>query len=98
MARDPDVAARTASLLLAIVGVATLGYGFAYVTTRAELTWILSNSMERIVLQVWPSLLLAILLYVASPTERGASAPMRAPASRPAAKPAPRRRRREGRR
>lgn len=99
LGRTRDRRARgMATVVVSIVGFAALGYGFAYVTTRAELTWMLSHSMERLVLQLWPSVLLAVLLYVASPSERDAPALMRASAGRLPAKPAPQRRRRAGRR
>src|SRR6185436_15894265 len=92
LGRTPDRRARgMAAAIVPIIGFATLSYGYAYVTTRAPLPWMLSNSMERLILQIWPSVLLAVLLYVASPSERDAPAPMRAPAGRQPAKPARRR-------
>ena len=98
LGRTPDRRARgMAAAIVPIIGFATLSYGYAYVTTRAPLPWMLGNSMERLILQIWPSVLLAVLLYVASPSERDAPAPMRAPAGRQPAKPA-RRRGRAGRR
>lgn len=77
-----------------IVGFGALVYGFTYLTTRAELTWLLSHSPDRLALQLWPSALLAALLYLSSPSERDAPAP----AGRPPARPASRRQRRAGRR
>jgi hypothetical protein len=50
------------------------------------------------VLQIWPSTLLAALLYLSGPTEHDAPAPRQASAYRPPAKPGSRRQRRASRR
>jgi hypothetical protein len=93
LGRTRDRPARGTALAVAsIVAFAALGYGFTYITTRAELAWILNHSLDRLVMQLWPSVLFAVLLYVASPSERDAAA-----AARPA-KATPRRRRRAARR
>lgn len=99
LGRTRDQRARgMAASVASILAFAALGYGFTYVTTRAELTWLLSQSIARLELQLWPSFLLAVLLYVASPSEREAAVPRQASAGRRPAKAAPRRRRRAGRR
>ncbi|MBX3027044.1 hypothetical protein KF840_19240 [bacterium] len=86
-------ARRHATDALAIVGFAALAYGFTYLTSRVDLTWLLSYSMDRLLLQLWPCGLFAALLYLASPREHDAPEPARrSPAARPRL-PAPRRRR-----
>jgi hypothetical protein len=89
LGRTTDRRARgMATGILPIVGFAALGYGFVYVTARSELNWLVSHSLDRLLLQLWPSVLFAVLLYVASPSERDAAARASADAS---AKPRPRR-------
>lgn len=98
LGRTRDQRARgMAASVAAILAFAAFGYGFTYLTTRADLTWILTHSMERLELQLWPSVLLAVLLYVASPSEREAAVPRQASARRPPANAGPRRNRRSSR-
>lgn len=76
LGRTPDRRARSiAAGIWSIIGFAALCYGFTYLTARVDLTWILSHSIDRIVLQVWPSALLASLLYIASPSEHAVRSP-----------------------
>jgi len=99
LGRTRDLLARRQAAIVGwILGFAALAYGFTLLTVRAELTWVLSHSMDRLVLQLWPSALLAVLLYVSSPSERDAPAPERESADRPPARPESRRQRRAGRR
>lgn len=94
LGRTRDRSTRSMAVAVAsIVAFATLGYGFMYIISRAELTWLLSHSLDRLVMQLWPSVLLAVLLYVANPSERDVPAPPARPA-----KAAPQRRRRAARR
>jgi hypothetical protein len=93
LGRTRDQPARDSAVAVAaILGFGALGYGFAYLTSRAELTWIVSNSANRLLLQLWPSVLLAFLLSAASPSERAAAPAAPAGGRRP--KIEPRRRRR----
>jgi hypothetical protein len=43
-----------------------LGYGFVFITTPYDLAWHLS-SLERLLMQLWPSLLLAVISLTATP-------------------------------
>ncbi|MEO8603443.1 MAG: hypothetical protein ABI629_12775 [bacterium] len=99
LGRTRDQRARSeAAGVVPILAFAALAYGFTYLITRADLTWILRYSLDRLVLQLWPTTLLATLLYVSSPTEHDAAAAQLASAVRLPAKPASRRQRRAGRR
>lgn len=92
-ARDQR-ARRHATGVLAIVGFAALAYGFTYLTSRVDLHWLLSYSMDRLLLQLWPCSLFAALLYLASPGEDDAPQPARRSATaRPLVAAARRRRR-----
>ena len=88
--RDPR-ARRMAANVVPILLFALLGYGFTYLTARAELTWVMSHSIDRLELQLWPSILLVFFMYVGSPTEQEAALPRQAsvdrrrPRERPAA-------------
>jgi len=88
--REPG-ARRLAARVAPILAFAALGYGFTYLTNRAQLAWLLTFSMDRLQLQIWPSVLLAILLYLASPSEHEVALPQRAPNARRPAKAAARR-------
>ena len=59
-------AGRTAALVL---GLVALGYGGVYLITPADLAWPLSHSLDRLILQLWPSALFAFFLSAASPAE-----------------------------
>ena len=99
LGRTRDLLARGMALAVAaIVAFAAFGYGFTYIITRAELTWILTHSLDRLVMQLWPSILLAVLLYVATPSERDTASPARATAARPPTNRAAQRRRRAAKR
>ena len=89
---------RSAASVAAILAFAGLAYFFTYLTARPELGWLLSYSMDRLQLQLWPSALLAVLLYVASPAEREAAAPPSPPAMTPAPEKGRSRRRERARR
>jgi hypothetical protein len=79
-ARDERARGAAQGVVLVVALVAVV-YGAVYMTTRADVTWHLSHSVDRLILQLWPSALLAFLLYIASPSE---VAPVTAPTSRPA--------------
>jgi hypothetical protein len=66
--RDED--SRRASL--AVAGLVTLmlaGLFAVYVITPKDLAWQLQFSLDRLLLQLWPSALLAFFLFTAEPTE-----------------------------
>ena len=56
--------------IVPILIFAALGYGFSYLTVRGELKWVVSHSMDRLEMQLWPSILLVLFMHVGSPTER----------------------------
>jgi hypothetical protein len=99
LGRTRDQSARGIAVAVAsIVGFAAFGDTLGYVITRADLAWQLGLSMERLVMQLWPSVLFAVLLYVASPSERDVPSAAPAPAGRMPTKPVAHRRRRASRR
>jgi hypothetical protein len=65
-------AARAAALVLALVA---LGYGGVYLITPADLAWQLSHSLDRLILQLWPSALFTFFLSAANPAEMDVPAP-----------------------
>lgn len=94
LGRTRDQRARGMAVgVVPILAFAVLGFGFAYVTAHSKLTWLVSHSIDRLELQLWPSVLLAVLLYVASPSEREVATPPRVSADRRSAKVAPEKRR-----
>lgn len=77
LGRTRDATARRAAawvgLLLALVA---LGYAAVYLVTPLDLDWQLRHSLDRLLLQLWPSVLFAVLLATASPQEwRGETQP-----------------------
>jgi 4-amino-4-deoxy-L-arabinose transferase-like glycosyltransferase len=56
------IAART-------LGLTLVGYGFAYLTTPQDLTWQLRTSLDRLLLQLWPSTVFLYLLVVRTPEQ-----------------------------
>ena len=64
-------AARAVALVLAAVAI---GYAGIYLITPADLAWQLSHSVNRLILQLWPSALFAFFLFAASPVERAVPA------------------------
>jgi hypothetical protein len=86
LGRTRDQAARRAAQAAALVtGLVALGYTAVYLVSPADLTWLLSHSLDRLVLHLWPSALLAFFLYAATPFE------LLAPAAAMAREPRPRR-------
>lgn len=70
LGRTRDRAARRAAVGVTLVlACVALGYGAVYVITPADLAWQLAHSLERLILQLWPSALFAFFLYAASPLE-----------------------------
>jgi hypothetical protein len=64
---DRKSAVRSGMKVALMVVLMLLGYFFVFVTTPHDLTWHLL-AFERLLVQLWPSLLLAILLLTATPT------------------------------
>lgn len=73
----PLAVLRSPALLVA--ALLTGAYALVYVTTPQDLAWHLDNSAERVLLHVWPALLLG--LFAASPPPHASAAPA-APSSR----------------
>jgi hypothetical protein len=46
---------------LAVVAVMLIGYYGAYLVTSMEVTQLVANTYERLIMQVWPALVLAAL-------------------------------------
>lgn len=91
LGRTSDRLARRQSIEVAwIVAFAALAYGLTYLAARVELSWLLGHSMNRLLLQVWPTALFGALLCLSSPAEH-------APSARRAVRPTPARPRRRKR-
>jgi hypothetical protein len=54
---------------LLVVGLMTAAYALVYLTTPRPLTWHLATSLDRLLMQLWPTALLAYFLAVATPDE-----------------------------
>ena len=52
---------------LAVVGVMAAGYTAIYIITPHDLRWHLATSLERLMLQLWPSLIFAVFMLVRAP-------------------------------
>jgi hypothetical protein len=76
LGRARDQRARRAGVAAGlVVAPVALGYGTIYAVTPADLPWLLNHSLDRLILHLWPSLLLVFFLYAASPSELVAPAP-----------------------
>jgi hypothetical protein len=67
--REPD----RRGILPGLVGVLVLvlaGYFFVYWTSQLELAWHVNNSVDRLLVQVWPSALLAVFIYLGDTMKR----------------------------
>jgi hypothetical protein len=53
-----------------VLGLMLLGYALVYLTTPHDLTWHVSSSADRLLLQLWPTALLLFFLRFAAPEER----------------------------
>ena len=62
---------RSGTLALAITSI---GYFFIYVLRSLDLAWLLDSSMDRLILQLWPSILFVVFLAARTP-EREAAVP-----------------------
>jgi 4-amino-4-deoxy-L-arabinose transferase-like glycosyltransferase len=51
------------------LGLTLVGYGFAYLTTPQDLAWQLRTSLDRLLLQLWPSTVFLYLLVVRTPEQ-----------------------------
>jgi hypothetical protein len=99
LGRTRDQAARRAAAAAALVtALLACGDVGAYLTTPADLVWQLGHSLDRVLLQLWPSALFAFWLYAASPAEVGEPAPGGRPSRRRAASASARGWRARGRR
>lgn len=59
----------------AVLGFISAGYFFIYVTTPRDLEWQLTFSLDRLLIQLWPSFVLLFFLSVRSPEEALARLP-----------------------
>jgi len=66
----------------AVLALMLAGYAVVYLTTPNELAWHLSDSVHRLLMQLWPSALLALFLSTATPQEVLARPSPHPPASR----------------
>ena len=68
LGRDRGAASASAGMLgLAVVGVMAAGYTAIYIITPHDLRWHLATSLERLMLQLWPSLIFAVFMLVRAP-------------------------------
>ncbi|MDP7078257.1 MAG: glycosyltransferase family 39 protein [Candidatus Undinarchaeales archaeon] len=67
---ERDLASGPTTALLALA-LMVVGYGLVYVTTPYPLHWHLQTSLDRLVLHLWPSLVV-VLLLLTPPTEASA--------------------------
>ena len=61
--------------LAAALSLILAGYFFIYVTTPRDLEWHLTFSLDRLLIQLWPSFVLLFFLYVRTPEEALARLP-----------------------
>ena len=54
---------------LLIPGEMMIGYFFVYITTSHELQWLISTSLNRLFLQIWPGVVFLALLLIKAPEE-----------------------------
>ncbi len=59
---------------LLTVALVAVGYGTVYVLMTRNIARYMQLSIDRLVLQLWPSVLFVLFLFLASPSERGAAA------------------------
>jgi hypothetical protein len=78
--RRPRREASGAAGIMAIVGILLTGYGVTYLTTPRYLPWQLATSLDRLVLQVWPTFLFGYFLAF-GPSRREDAMKHPAPAS-----------------
>ena len=57
--------------LVCVLGAMLAGYLFVYMTTPHDLAWHVHTSIDRLLIQLWPSMLLAAFLYLGDPTACG---------------------------
>ena len=55
-------AGRSARAMLAVVGFMLVGYYGIYLLTQVDVEWLVSTTFDRLMVQVWPSLVLAAFL------------------------------------
>jgi hypothetical protein len=70
------------AVLLATLVLVAAGYYAVYLVTRYDLHWFVTSSVDRLFVQFWPSLVLAVFLWALSPEEVGLAP--RPPANEPA--------------
>ena len=68
----------------AIIGSQLLGYFGAYLLTPADLSWQLSTSMNRLLAQVWPALLLLFFIALKPPESPPGNSEKPTPPAKPA--------------
>jgi hypothetical protein len=74
--RGAPRAARAGSAFpFAFLGLMLAGYGTVYLTTPRPLDWHLFTSLDRLLMHLWPTALLAFFLVVATPAEATARRP-----------------------
>lgn len=67
---SPDKKRQTNAITcLSTLIIMGLGFHVTYVTTPHDLTWHLDNSLDRLMLQLWPSFLLLFFQVVTTPSE-----------------------------
>jgi hypothetical protein len=51
---------RAVRAMTAVLGLVLMSYYFVYVTTPFDITWHVSSSIDRLLVQLWPALVLAV--------------------------------------
>ena|GEM_PF-331638 len=69
LGRRRDSGRRGAIVISIVMGLMLAAYYCAYLTTPYELQWHLSTSVDRLLIQLWPSAVLAIFRLIRSPEE-----------------------------
>jgi len=60
---------RSSRIALGAVGLTLAGYAFVYVTTPQDLAWHLRTSLQRVLLQLWPSTVFLFFLFLRTPEQ-----------------------------
>ncbi|MGE5276678.1 MAG: hypothetical protein ACM3SU_06770 [Acidobacteriota bacterium] len=60
---------RSSRIALGAVGLLVAGYAFVYVTTPQDLAWHLRTSLQRVLLQIWPSAVFLFFLFLRTPEQ-----------------------------
>jgi hypothetical protein len=77
--RTRTPASRALPAIVGVIATAMAGYFLVYVVTPYDLHWHVTSSADRLILQLWPSALVAIFLCLSDPVRQIADASTAAP-------------------